>query len=280
MIYNSFSYKELNAIGNSDPSHNIVMVLETSDHLHRLKDNQFDLFHQKFHNSTQKIIEKFNGTILLLKNNSYIVSFSTSNDAIFCAIKIYGNLNYITPNFDPTYRQLKIGLSVIPFLSEGSLFKEAVAHATNLCEYVKGDIIIASELKRLYENHNKNDFLHNEHIKLLKPKEEQFLSKLIRFIEKNWNNPSLDVSLFSESIGYSKSQLNRNLKSLTGKTPNQFIKTFRLSKALYLLYNKKGNITEIADRTGFNNSTYFTKCFYDNYGLLPSNYLQKHVHYN
>ncbi|WP_242132822.1 helix-turn-helix domain-containing protein [Aestuariivivens marinum] len=280
MTNNIYSHTEPSAIIYSKPSQNIIMALETGDYLHRLKDNQFDLFHQKFHNSTQKIIEKFNGNILSLKDNSYIVSFNSTNDTIFCAIKIYGNLNYITPNFDPTYRQLKIGVSLIPTLLEGNVFKEAVAHTIKLCEYVKGDIIITSGVKHLYENNNKNDFLHNEHIRLLKPKEERFLSKLILFIEKNWNDPTLDVSAFSKSIGYSKSQLNRNLKGLTGKSPNQFIRAFRLHKALELLYNQKGNISEIAHRTGFNNSTYFTKCFYDNYGLLPSNYLQKHVYCN
>lgn len=280
MTLHSLNHIKQVHLGYTVANEKIVTVLEVGDYIHRIEGSQFDLFHQKFHNSIKKTIEKFNGTTVFFEDSSYIVLFKNISDAVFCAIKIHNNLNYITPNFDPSYRRLKIGVCLLPSIQEGSLIEEAIAHATHLCDYVIGDIILSSEIKRLYSNHNENAFLKNEHVRLLKASEEQFLSKLIYFIEKHWDDSTIDVTMFSKFIGYSKSQLNRKLKALTGKSPNKFIKSYRLHQALKLMYNKKGNISEIASRTGFNNSTYFTKCFNETYGLLPSIYLQKHVYFN
>ena len=60
--------------------------------------------------------------------------------------------------------------------------------------------------------------------------------------------------------------------SLLGKSPNSFLKEYRLNKALELLDIKMSNISEIAYQTGFSSPTYFSKCFYEAYGMLPSKY--------
>ena len=59
---------------------------------------------------------------------------------------------------------------------------------------------------------------------------------------------------------------------LIGESPNNFLKNYRLSKALELLDRKTLNISEIAYQTGFSSPTYFSKCFNEVYGILPSNY--------
>ena len=262
-----------------DSAFRVLMVLETSKYIDRIEDNQFDLFYQKFHNSTNKLIERFNGNVVLLKNNSYLISFKTVDDAVFCALKIYSNLNYITPSFDTSYRRLKIGISTgIPVTNKENLFEDAINLATNLCEIVEGDIIISSEVKMLYENTKQNSFLNNEHIRILKPSEEKFLIDLMSFIETKSNDSTFNVNEFSKEIGLSKSQLNRKLKVLTGKSPNMFIRDFRLNKAIKLLHDQQGNISEIAFETGFGSLGYFSKCFKNKFKILPSKYLQQHIH--
>ena len=57
------------------------------------------------------------------------------------------------------------------------------------------------------------------------------------------------------------------------KSPNTFLKEYRLNKALGLLNRKKGNVSEIAFEAGFNSLSYFSKCFQKRYKLLPSDYL-------
>jgi AraC-like DNA-binding protein len=146
--------------------------------------------------------------------------------------------------------------------------------ATQMCETVKEQIVISSAIKDLYENENRNAIIDNEHIRVLKPKEELFLAKLIAFSEANWKGSNFKLSKLCKALGHSTSQTYRKIKLLTGKAPNTFMREFRLFKALDLLHRQQGNISEIAFETGFNSPAYFTKCFYDAFGILPSKYIQ------
>jgi AraC-like DNA-binding protein len=85
------------------------------------------------------------------------------------------------------------------------------------------------------------------------------------------------VDDFCKPVGYSKSQLYRKIISLTGKSPNTFIKEYRLNEALALLNRHNANISGIAYETGFSSPSYFTKCFQKKYGNLPSEYLPARV---
>ncbi len=60
--------------------------------------------------------------------------------------------------------------------------------------------------------------------------------------------------------------------SITGKSPNSFLKNYRLNEALQLMDKQHSNISEIAYRTGFSSPAYFSKCFQEAYGILPSKY--------
>ena len=91
-------------------SNSFIMVIETSNYLNRLEANQFSLFTQKLHNSFLKSINHFNGRILVSNDNIYIVKFKKATNAVLCALKIQSNFKYITPRFDASIRQLKIGI--------------------------------------------------------------------------------------------------------------------------------------------------------------------------
>ncbi len=114
-------------------------------------------------------------------------------------------------------------------------------------------------------------------MRTLKPSEVIFLTHLMDYVEKVWGNSTFNVNDFSKNLGYSKSQLYRKLISITGKSANNFMREFRLHRALNLMHDQKGNISEIAFETGFNSPAYFTKCFNDKYGILPSKYVQQHI---
>jgi AraC-like DNA-binding protein len=146
-----------------------------------------------------------------------------------------------------------------------------------MCDVVKEQLVITTEVKLLYESENRNATIDDEMVKILKPNEEKFLMQLIDFVEKIWNKSDFNVNDFSKALGYSKSQLYRKLTHLTGQSPNNFLKEYRLHKALNLLHKQQGNISEIAFETGFNSAAYFSKCFLEKYGLLPSKYIQQHI---
>ncbi|MBN4047153.1 DUF4242 domain-containing protein [Olleya sp. AH-315-K02] len=267
---------ELNII--NDTAFRVLMVVETSNYLNRIESNQFSIFTQKFHNSVAKTLKQFEGRVVKQDNNYYLVSFKSVTNAIVCVLKIQSNFKYITPKFDKKNRRLKIGLgSGTPVTKKENLFEEAVTLATRMCEVVKDQVVISSQVKSLYESENRNSFINKERIRTLKPSEEEFLTHLMDFVEKVWNNPTFNVNDFSKELGFSKSQLYRKLVNLTGKSANNFMREFKLHRALNLLHEQKGNISEIAFETGFNSPAYFSKCFFDKYKILPSKYVQQHI---
>ncbi|MDQ4139563.1 MAG: ATP-binding protein [Bacteroidota bacterium] len=103
--------------------------------------------------------------------------------------------------------------------------------------------------------------------------DEKFFQKALSIIEANVSNPEFDVEVFSKEIGMSRMQLHRKLTALTNQSPGEFIRTFRLKRAAQLLDKNCGNISEIAFSLGFSSLTYFTKCFKEQYGQTPSDYL-------
>jgi AraC-like DNA-binding protein len=64
--------------------------------------------------------------------------------------------------------------------------------------------------------------------------------------------------------------LQRKLKAITNKAPNQLISSVRLHRAKELLLEQNDNIAEIAFKTGFSNPSYFSKCFKKEFGISPS----------
>lgn len=261
----------------NDPAFRVIMVLKTSSYINRLESDQFSLFAQKFHNSVLKSLKHFKGSIVKSDNNNYLVSFKSVSNAVSCILKIQSNFKYITPKFDLKNRKMKIALSAgVPVSEKKNLFEEAIVLATRMCDIVNAQLIISNEIKELYESENRNLIIDTELIKVLNPVEEKFLTKLMNYVEEVWNTSSFNVSNFSKELGYSKSQLYRKLIKLTGMSPNNFIREFRLHMALDLLHKQNRNISEIAYESGFNSPAYFSKCFMDKYGILPSKYIQQH----
>lgn len=102
------------------------------------------------------------------------------------------------------------------------------------------------------------------------PGEAKFLQQLLDVVEEQIMNPQLDVSSLAKIVGMSKSQLNRKAKTILGKTPNQFIRSYRLEKARQMIKSTDLTLAEIAYDVGFSSPAYFSKCFHDEFGYPPS----------
>ncbi|MCW5515270.1 helix-turn-helix domain-containing protein [Muriicola sp. Z0-33] len=256
----------------------IFMWLETSNYLNRLEANQFDIFTQKFHKSVSKTFDHFKGRIVRQENNTYLVLFTSVTNAVLCALKIQANYKYITPKVFPGDRKLKIGISAAKAEKKSNKsMPEVITRVSRMCAVVEGELIITSAIKRAYEQENKNALIDQELIRTLKQWEERFLDQLMEYIEKSWNTPNFSVSKMSAEMGWSKSQLYRKLIKLTGKSPNTFIREYRLQRALGLLHKGFGNVSKIASESGFRSPSYFSKCFLDKFGILPSKYAKQHI---
>lgn len=78
------------------------------------------------------------------------------------------------------------------------------------------------------------------------------------------------IENLSRDIGMSRPQLYRKMTNLTGRSPNDFIRDFRMDKALSLIIKKSSNISEIALEVGYNSPSYFSKWFQRRFGCNPS----------
>jgi AraC-like DNA-binding protein len=81
-----------------------------------------------------------------------------------------------------------------------------------------------------------------------------------------------DVNNFYPEMNMSRMQLFRKLKALVSQTPSELIRNMRLKRATQLMKQKFGNIAEITYEVGFNNLSYFAKCFKEKFGVLPSEF--------
>jgi YesN/AraC family two-component response regulator len=105
--------------------------------------------------------------------------------------------------------------------------------------------------------------------------DEKFMLKVRTIILDRLADENLNVDFLASEIGLSRAQFYRKITALTGLPVNELIKSFRLQKAAKLLDQEWGPVSQVAYEVGFSNPSYFTKCFREEFGVLPSEYAQK-----
>jgi len=105
--------------------------------------------------------------------------------------------------------------------------------------------------------------------------DEKFLNKIIRVIEENMSNPDFDVETLISEVNMSRAQLYRKIKALTDQSTTEFIRTQRLQRAAQLFEQHYGSIAETTYAVGFNNLSYFTRCFKKLFNMTPSEYIEQ-----
>lgn len=103
-------------------------------------------------------------------------------------------------------------------------------------------------------------------------RDAKFVDNLQKIVEENIDKAELNADMLVDQLAMSKTQLYRKIKAVTGFTPHGFIRNFRLKKAASLLLESSYSVSEIIYETGFNNRTYFYRCFKELYGESPTDY--------
>ena len=101
-----------------------------------------------------------------------------------------------------------------------------------------------------------------------------FLQKLWAHIQDNLSDAEFGVPQLAAAIDMNQMQVYRKVKALTGKTPSQFIRSYRLQKGLELLQKGELNISEIAYDVGFTDPSYFSRVFQKEFGKSPSDFIK------
>jgi DNA-binding response OmpR family regulator len=130
---------------------------------------------------------------------------------------------------------------------------------------------LIDQRKRLIQKYNQRIIIQPHEITVT-PLDERFIQKAIKIMEVNLDSSELTVEKMSDELGMSRSNLNRKIKAITGLPTSEFIQDFRLRRAALLIEKKVDTISQIAYQMGFNDQSYFTKCFKKKFGKTPSEY--------
>lgn len=104
-------------------------------------------------------------------------------------------------------------------------------------------------------------------------RDEIFLKTLNEEIIKNIQNPEFNVTELSRLLDLSPTQIYRKIKALTGSTSVEYIRTIKLSKAAEILKTRKYSVKEVCYLSGFNDPSYFVRCFKNYYHMTPSEFM-------
>lgn len=103
----------------------------------------------------------------------------------------------------------------------------------------------------------------------LEDRDKQFLKQLQAIIQQNLSDSEFGVEDMGQQIGLSRVQLYRKVKAMTGSSVVDLLRKARLAKARRLLETRSMSVSEVAYEVGFSAPSYFTKCFKEEYGMLP-----------
>lgn len=88
-------------------------------------------------------------------------------------------------------------------------------------------------------------------------------------------NEDISSDLLSRQFGYSPGYFSRHFKEITGLSPMIYIRILRLEKAGRLLLEEDLTVGETAAQCGFNDMSYFTKCFRTHFQMTPTEYVKR-----
>lgn len=140
--------------------------------------------------------------------------------------------------------------------------------------------LLGVRLHNLIENHNRLQNFFSDQTTItqkttLNEVDKGFVEKLRKQIESNLSNPDLSVEDLGAELGFSRVQLYRKTKALTGYSPNELLRIARLKKAASLLASTEKTIAEITYEVGFSSPSYFTRCYKEYFGENPTEYLKR-----
>lgn len=108
--------------------------------------------------------------------------------------------------------------------------------------------------------------------KELSAPDRSFLEQLYSIWAEQLSNTEFNISSVVDRLHISHTKFIYKVKGLTGFTPSELFKNYKLNKAAEMLREGKFNISEVADQTGFGTLAHFSRVFKKKFGVPPSEY--------
>ena len=101
-----------------------------------------------------------------------------------------------------------------------------------------------------------------------------FITRFKEVVEARLADSDVSVEDLAADMNLSRVQLYRKVKAISGSSPVELLRTARLKRGYQLLLTSDKSVSEVAYEVGFTAPSYFTKCFKDEYGMLPGDVRQ------
>ena len=96
-----------------------------------------------------------------------------------------------------------------------------------------------------------------------------FITRFKEAVEARLADSDVSVEDLAADMNLSRVQLYRKVKNLTGSSPVELLRSARLNRAYQILLTTDKSVSEVAYDVGFTAPSYFTKCFKEEYGMVP-----------
>lgn len=107
-------------------------------------------------------------------------------------------------------------------------------------------------------------------------RDEEFMKSVMAWLGDNIENSELTIDCLASHLGLGRTTMYNKLKSLTGKSPVELIKEYRITKSKLLLRTGQFSVSEVAYKVGFSDPGYFSRCFREQFHMSPAEYLKTH----
>lgn len=155
-------------------------------------------------------------------------------------------------------------------------FKILIARAL---QFVAMDIKLKSRIAKNISNEQKLDTsttlesnTQQEASIVMSPLDKKFKDKVEAIVAQHLGDNNFNVDKLAELLNIGRTTAYNRIKNIMGISPNIYIQNERLRIAAELLLEGKYSVTQVSDKVGFSDATYFYKCFKHKYGVAPSKY--------
>ncbi|QSE98710.1 alpha/beta fold hydrolase [Fulvivirga lutea] len=281
-------------IANVEPSATYEVRLYTVVAVRLISNGEENINSQELVNQR---VAQYRGKIVQYDNDSFTAVFEGPSKAVHCCLDLFetfGSSNvqlaagiHITEGFvDETYylsdktkdlnhsilepaepNQILITQPVKFLLSGAGL---TITQYKTIVDPLSGEAQPLFMVMDHLDENSRSDIT----IKNKLPLNDSFLESVLQIIDKHLSDEFFGVEMLCREIGMSERQVQRKLKAISNKSPNQLISSVRLHRAKELILKNENNIAEIAFQTGFSNPSYFSKSFKKEFGASPSDLVQ------
>ncbi|MEM1325495.1 MAG: alpha/beta fold hydrolase [Bacteroidota bacterium] len=272
----------------------LLTIVVASIHSNRAISRRSSLISINEEQLRQQFIQKYRGTIRAVENNTYVLTFEGSSKAIHCCFDVFNAIQalnmqltigihlgecliindklvetYAVKVAEVVHQQASIGQILatqpIAHLLPTEAFQFSPISKTYSKQLIPPLFVVEDPYLETVSEFTQRDNLTHKHGFLL--------DNVMQCIQDNLDNEAFSIEDLCQQTGLSERQLQRKLKAITNKSPNQLIRSVRLHRAKELLLNQSDSIADIAFQTGFSTPSYFSKCFKKEFGMSPSDLL-------